>query len=103
MWERIREIIRKEFLQVLRNRRMRTALFVPPLFQLIIFGYAVNLDVDNVKTAIMDQDHTPLSRELVANFGGSGRFHIIRTASTEKDIQTLMDSSLRASACCTSF
>jgi ABC-2 type transport system permease protein len=92
MWERIREIIRKEFLQVLRNRRMRTALFVPPLFQLIIFGYAVNLDVDNVKTAIMDQDHTPLSRELVANFGGSGRFHIIRTASTEKDIQTLMDS-----------
>jgi ABC-2 type transport system permease protein len=92
MWERIREIIRKEFLQVLRNRRMRTALFVPPLFQLIIFGYAVNLDVDNVKTAIMDQDHTPMSRELVADFSGSGRFHIIRTASTEKDIQTLMDS-----------
>jgi ABC-2 type transport system permease protein len=92
MWERIREIIRKEFLQVLRNRRMRTALFVPPLFQLIIFGYAVNLDVDNVSTAIMDEDRTPVSRELVADFSGSGRFHITRTAETEKDIQTLMDS-----------
>ena len=72
MWERISQIIRKEFLQVLRHRRMRTALFVPPMVQLIVFGYAVNLDVDHVSTAWMDQDHTPQSRELLDSFRGSG-------------------------------
>lgn len=91
MWERISQIIRKEFLQVLRNRRMRTALFVPPLFQLIIFGYAVNLDVDNVSTAILDQDHTPMSRELLADFSGSGRFKITNVIYTDADIQRLLD------------
>jgi ABC-2 type transport system permease protein len=91
MWERISQIIRKEFLQVLRNRRMRTALFVPPLFQLVIFGYAVNLDVDNVSTAILDQDHTPMSRELISDFSGSGRFNITKVIYTDADIQRLLD------------
>jgi ABC-2 type transport system permease protein len=91
MWERIRQIIRKEFLQVLRNRRMRTALFVPPMAQLIIFGYAVNMDVDHVRMAWMDQDHTPMSRELLESFRGSGRFELIKTASSDAEIQKLMD------------
>ncbi len=92
MWERIVQIIRKEFLQVLRHRRMRTALFVPPMVQLIIFGYAVNLDVDHVSTAWMDQDHTPESRELLDDFRGSGRFRITKLATNEGNIQKLMDS-----------
>lgn len=92
MWERIRQIIRKEFYQVLRNRRMRTALFVPPIVQLIIFGYAVNLDVDKVSTAIMDEDHTPMSRELIDDFRGSGRFNVTQMAYTEDDVAKLMDS-----------
>jgi ABC-2 type transport system permease protein len=91
MWERIAQIVRKEFHQVLRNRRMRTALFVPPLFQLIIFGYAVNLDVDNVSTAFLDQDHTPMSRELLEKFSGSGRFHLTHVIYKDADIQRLMD------------
>ncbi len=92
MWERIVQIIRKEFLQVLRHRRMRTALFVPPMVQLIIFGYAVNLDVDHVSTAWMDQDHTPESRELLDDFRGSGRFRITKLATNVGNIQKLMDS-----------
>lgn len=91
MWERILQIIRKEFLQVLRHRRMRTALFVPPMVQLIVFGYAVNLDVDHVSTAWMDQDHTPASRELLDDFRGSGRFNITKIVYTDAEIQKLMD------------
>ena len=91
MWERISQIIRKEFHQVLRNRRMRTALFIPPMVQLIVFGYAVNLDVDHVSTAWMDQDHTPQSRELLDSFRGSGRFDITYVIYSDADVQKLMD------------
>ena len=45
-------------------------------FQLLIFGFAVNLDVDTAKIAWMDQDRTPESRALRADFEGSGRFLI---------------------------
>src|SRR5574340_98489 len=80
MWERIREITRKEFRQVLRHPRMRVVLVVPPLVQLVIFGYAVNLDVDNAQIGWMDEDNTPASRELRAAFQGSGRFHVTAIA-----------------------
>ena len=59
MRQRFAVIIRKEFRQVLRDPRMRGMLFVPPLIQLLIFGYAVNLDVDTARIAWMDQDRTP--------------------------------------------
>ncbi len=76
---------------MLRHRRMRTALFVPPMVQLIVFGYAVNLDVDHVSTAWMDQDHTPQSRELLDSFRGSGRFDINHVIYSDGDVQKLMD------------
>ena len=44
MWERIFVILRKEFIQALREPRMRVLLFVPPMVQLIVFGFAVNLE-----------------------------------------------------------
>ncbi|HWQ52114.1 MAG TPA: ABC transporter permease [Bryobacteraceae bacterium] len=91
MWERIREIIKKEFRQALREPRMRGVLFVPPLLQLIIFGYAVNLDVDSAAMAWIDQDRTPQSRELLAGFEGSGRFRIEATPNTEAEVQALLD------------
>ena len=59
MRQRLRCMIRKEFIQALRDPRMRAMLFMPPLIQLLIFGYAANLDVDTAKIAWMDQDHTP--------------------------------------------
>ena len=70
---------------------MRVLLFAPPLLQLVIFGYAVNLDVDNVRLAWMDQDLTPSSRDLLAGFQGSGRFQIVATPASEAEIQKLMD------------
>src|SRR3954454_21700560 len=91
MWERVFVILRKEFIQALREPRMRILLFVPPLVQLLVFGFAVNLDVDHTRIAWMDMDRTPLSRELRARFAGSGRFDIVVEASTEEDVQRVLD------------
>jgi ABC-2 type transport system permease protein len=91
MWRRIREILKKEFRQVLREPRMRVVLFVPPLLQLIIFGYAVNLDVEHSRIAWMDQDRTPESRELLAAFAASDRFRVVTTPGSEKEVQELLD------------
>jgi ABC-2 type transport system permease protein len=76
MFGRIRQIVIKEFLQVLRDPRARFALFIPPILQMIIFGYAATFDVHNVPTAILDRDHSQESRELISRFADSGYFRI---------------------------
>jgi ABC-2 type transport system permease protein len=91
MRQRIRTIIRKEFRQVFRDPRMRGLLLFPPLMQLLIFGYAANLDVNNARIAWMDEDHSPNSRELLSQFLGSGRFLITATPSSEAEMQDAMD------------
>jgi ABC-2 type transport system permease protein len=91
MGERLRAILRKEFIQALREPRMRTLLFLPPLLQLIIFGYAVTLDVDHARIAWMDMDGTPASRALAARFVGSQRFDIVAEPSSEAEVQRLLD------------
>jgi len=91
MWNRIREIFQKEFFQTLRDARTRAILFGIPLVQLILFGYAVNLDVENARTAWMDMDHTPESRELLAAFRGSPYFEITATPRNDREVQKLMD------------
>jgi ABC-2 type transport system permease protein len=84
-------MIRKEFRQMFRSPQMRGMLFFPPLIQLLVFGFAVNLDVDSAKIAWMDQDHTPQSRELFSQFEGSGRFVITATPATDAEMQDLLD------------
>ena len=91
MRQRIRTIIRKEFRQVFRDPRMRGLLLFPPLMQLLIFGYAANLDVNSARIAWMDEDHSPNSRELLSQFLGSGRFIIAATPSSEAEMQDVMD------------
>ena len=90
-WHRIREIIRKEFRQVLREPRMRVVLFFPPLIQTILFGFAVNLDVENCLLAWMDLDRTPASRELRAAFEGSRRFVFVAQPDSETQVRDLLD------------
>jgi len=91
MWERIRVIVRKELLQSLREPQMRFMLFLPPLLQLVLFGYAVNLDVEHSKIAWMDMDRTPESRDLGAAFGASRYFEIAALPEHEEDVQDLLD------------
>jgi ABC-2 type transport system permease protein len=91
MWERIFVILRKEFIQALREPRMRVLLFVPPIVQLLVFGFAVNLDVDRARIGWMDMDRTPQSRELRERFTGSGRFDIVGWPASEEDVQRTLD------------
>jgi ABC-2 type transport system permease protein len=83
--------MRKEFRQLLRDPRMRAMLFMPPLIQLLIFGYAANLDVNTAHIAWMDQDHTSASRELLSQFQGSGRFQIVAEPDSDAQMQKLLD------------
>jgi ABC-2 type transport system permease protein len=91
MWERIFVILRKELIQALREPRMRVLLFLPPIIQLIVFGFAVNLDVDHARIAWMDMDRTPESRSLRDRFTGSGRFDIVSAPESEEDVQRTLD------------
>ena len=100
MWDRIRVLIRKEFYQTLRDPRTRLILFVPPLIQLVVFGFAVNLDVENARLAWMDMDHTPESRDLLAAFQGSRYFHVTATPGNSREIQNLMDHGKVEAAIC---
>ena len=58
----------KEFIQVLRDPRARFSLIVPPIMQMLIFGYAASFDVRHVRMAILDLDHSQESRELISRF-----------------------------------
>src|ERR1700731_170988 len=91
MKQRLRAMIRKEFLQMFRDPRMRGMLILPPLIQLLIFGYAANLDVNTARIAWMDQDQTPQSRELYSQFLGSGRFIIAALPASDAEMQDGMD------------
>ena len=91
MWERLRVMLRKEFIQLFGTPRMRTMLFLMPLLQLVIYGYAVSLDVDHARIAWRDMSQTPESRALRARFEGSGRFQIVTLASSEEEVQSLLD------------
>lgn len=81
----------KEIRQTFRDPRMRFFLFGPPMIQLIIFGYAVNLDVEDTKMAWLDAGQTPASRELRAAFEGSRYFRITATPSRPAEAQELLD------------
>jgi len=91
MWERIWEIVRKEVLQSMRENKTRLTLFLPPLIQLVIFGYAVNLDLEHTRIAWMDMDRTPQSRELGSAFAASRYFEVVATPDSEQQVQELMD------------
>jgi ABC-2 type transport system permease protein len=91
MRERLKVIMRKELIQALRDPRMRGMLILPPIIQLIVFGYAANLDVDVARIAWMDRDHTQESRALMSYFVGSGRFQIVAMPAGDAQMQRLLD------------
>jgi ABC-2 type transport system permease protein len=91
MWERIKQILIKEFIQILRDPRSRALIFIMPVFQVLVFGYAVTTDVKNVSLAVYDQDNSLHSREVTARFVESGYFHIDTYVDREEQIRELMD------------
>jgi len=81
----------KEFIQIFRDKRMKAIVFVIPILQTIVFGYAVTTDVNNIPTAVMDNDHSFESRELVRRFSASGYFQIKATPASPAAVQELLD------------
>lgn len=77
MWERLRNMLIKEFLQVLRDPKMRGIIFVMPLVQVMVFGYAVTTDVRDVPVAVVDFDQSVVSRDLLSRFSASGYFRFV--------------------------
>jgi ABC-2 type transport system permease protein len=91
MLARIWQLVVKEFIQVLRDPRARFSLIVPPIIQMIVFGYAATFDVHNVATAILDRDNSQESRELVSHFASSGYFQITEMLTDRAQINDLID------------
>jgi ABC-2 type transport system permease protein len=76
---RMRALIRKEFSQILRDRRLAISLILPPTLQLLLFGFALNATVSNLRLGVVDDSRTPESRELVAVMSESGSFQAAGT------------------------
>ena len=91
MYERLKAMLIKEFIQVLRDPRMRFVVFIIPAVQTIIFGYAVNTDVRHVATAIYDLDNTSQSRALADRFLRSGYFDLQERVTDETRARELID------------
>ena len=77
---RILRMVKKEIRQLFRDPKTKRVIFVAPIIQLILFGYAVNTDVRNVAMALVDHDRTAESRSLVSAFTASGYFRVVETS-----------------------
>lgn len=89
--ERIRQMIKKEFIQTLRDPHTRWLLFGPALIQMFIFGYAATMEIKHVSLTVLDQDNTQESRELVSHFAASRYFAVKQYVSRRDELRTGID------------
>jgi len=78
-WARIGALIRKEINQIRRDRRLAVSLIIPPTLQLLLFGFALDATVSNLRMGVVDDSRTPESRELIANMTESKSFQLSKT------------------------
>lgn len=89
---RLVHIIRKEFIQIFRDKRLIGAVVLAPLIQLIVFGYVATLDLRNINTAVYDRDQSNLSREFVSSFQNSTYFKIVDRSKSIAEEKRMIDS-----------
>ena len=94
---RIRSLVKKEFGQIRRDRRLAMSMIVPPTLQILLFGFALNSTVTNIKLGVLDESRTPESRELIATLSESKSFYLqasyrsldqLSTALSKGDVQS---------------
>jgi len=90
-YRRTKAIARKEMLHILRDPRSLTAALMQPLVMLLIFGWALSLDVDRIPTFVYDMSQTPESRELIRGFRGSRYFAIQEEVHAYRPIDQAID------------
>ncbi|MEI6609706.1 MAG: ABC transporter permease [Deltaproteobacteria bacterium] len=88
---RIKALIRKEIYHLLRDYRSLYLAFAIPLLLIILFGYALSLDVDNVETIVVDYDKSELSRDFISKLDASAYFHVSERLSRTKDAIDYLD------------
>jgi ABC-2 type transport system permease protein len=84
-------VTRKEFLHIVRDPLSLYMALAIPLLLLLLFGYALSLDVDHVPTAIYDLDRSSASRDLIEQFKGSRYFDIVASANTPDELNAVID------------
>ncbi|HWO57354.1 MAG TPA: ABC transporter permease [bacterium] len=90
-WVRLRELVRKEFLQIRRDPRLMRIILIAPIFQLIVFGYAVSTDVRRTALFVVDLDNTQSSRALTEAFTSSEYFRVAGASSRPEDLVSALD------------
>ncbi len=93
MLSRLRQMLIKEFIQVFRDKRTRFVLIVPPIIQLLIFGYAATFEIHHVPIAVLDFDNTQESRDLISRFAASTYFDVRARPDDPHRIPELVDRS----------
>ncbi len=91
MIERLHQILIKEFIHLFRDKRARFALIIPPLLQMMIFGYAATYEVKHVSTAVLDSDHSQESRQFIERFTSSNRFDVRAMLTEQSQVADLID------------
>ncbi len=89
---RLLAIARKEFLHIVYDFRTLFILFMMPVVQLVMFGYALNLEIQKVDLAVMDHAHSPASQDMVDGFRGSTFFRVFFYRGIESEIEHLFQS-----------
>jgi len=88
---RILALTMKEFLAIAKDPKSRFVVIGPPIIQFFVFGYAATFDVTNVRYAVLDEDRSPVSRELLARFAGSENFRLMGSLHHESQIVPMID------------
>jgi len=91
MFKKLKPVIKKEFRQISRDRRILAVLLFVPTFLLIMFGYALNFDVKHISLAIYDEDRTSDSRNLIEQFIHSEYFELNYYLNNQKEVDKLLD------------
>lgn len=91
MINRLISLIRKEFIQIVRDPRALAITFVMPVMMLILLGYAATNDVRNIALAVLDRDQSSASRSLIAAYKAADYFQLAYVVSTEEEMRRLID------------
>ncbi|MBW2052157.1 MAG: ABC transporter permease, partial [Deltaproteobacteria bacterium] len=84
---RIKAMAKKEIIQIRRDIRVLIAAIFIPTLLILLFGYALSLDVDNIPTLVLDLDRTPASRDLIQRLDDSRYFTIVRYIQRQNEIE----------------
>jgi len=88
---RLKALIRKEFIQILRDPRTLALVIVIPIMQLLLLGYAATTEVRNIPLAVFDQDRGVAARDLLNAYRAADYFHISLEVSSEEELRRLID------------